>query len=131
MASPERDALTIEEYRQYVERTTRERDFQRMVEDFAHHMGWSLTYHTYDSRRSDEGFPDLVAIRDERLLFACAVELRALRHPVLKYLNFVPGNGPGTRPWRRHVARLHEHDQRAFVRLARLDHGAVLGTLHQ
>lgn len=29
-----------------------------------------LVYHTYDSRRSAEGFPDLVLCRGERLVFA-------------------------------------------------------------
>lgn len=31
--------------------------------------GW-LCYHTHDSRRSQAGFPDLVMIRGERLIFA-------------------------------------------------------------
>ena len=34
-------------------------------------QGW-MVYHTYDSRRSEEGFPDLVLLR-ERLVF---VELK-------------------------------------------------------
>jgi len=52
----------------------RENDFQREVIDLARSLGW-LCYHTYDSRRSPPGFPDIVAVRvnkDEtaRLLFA-------------------------------------------------------------
>lgn len=31
--------------------------------------GW-LVYHTHDSRRSQAGFPDLVAVRGERTIFA-------------------------------------------------------------
>lgn len=52
----------------------RESDFQRTVIEMAQHLGW-LCYHTYDSRRSQEGFPDLVLVRD-RVLF---VELKSER----------------------------------------------------
>ena len=44
-----------------------EKDFQAAVQDAAHLLGW-LTYHTYDSRHSAPGFPDLVLVR-ERVLF--------------------------------------------------------------
>jgi len=46
-----------------------EKDFQQMVLNVARPCGW-LAYHTYDSRRSDPGFPDLTLVRGERLLFA-------------------------------------------------------------
>lgn len=52
-----------------------ERDFQALVVQLAKLRGW-LTYHTYDSRRSDEGFPDLVMVRDDRVLF---IELKQER----------------------------------------------------
>lgn len=49
-----------------------EAEFQDSVLELAHKLGWELTYHTYDSRRSTEGFPDLVLCRprDERLVIA-------------------------------------------------------------
>jgi len=47
----------------------RERDFQRQVTDLARLYHWSW-YHTYRSDRSPAGFPDLVLIRAERLVFA-------------------------------------------------------------
>ena len=50
-----------------------ERDFQRQVIELAETMGWELIYHTHDSRRSREGFPDLIMVRDGRLL---ALELK-------------------------------------------------------
>ena len=37
------------------------------VVDLARTLGWRV-YHTYDSRRSQPGFPDLVLVR-ERILF--------------------------------------------------------------
>ena len=43
------------------------------VRELAHLYRWR-TYHTYDSRRSEPGFPDLVLIRPPRLLF---VELKS------------------------------------------------------
>ncbi len=47
-----------------------ERDLQRNIEREAMKFGWELTYHTYDSRRSKEGFPDLVMVRPPRVIFA-------------------------------------------------------------
>ena len=37
----------------------RERDFQQQIVQAASFYGW-MVYHTYDSRRSQPGFPDLV-----------------------------------------------------------------------
>ena len=42
---------------------------------YARLMGWR-TYHTYDGRRSDAGFPDLVLVRRPRVVWA---ELKAER----------------------------------------------------
>ena len=46
-----------------------EKDFLTKVRGFAKLYGW-LTYHTHDSRRSDEGFPDLVLCNGLSLIFA-------------------------------------------------------------
>lgn len=46
-----------------------EKDFQTSVLMLAGVRGWS-TYHTFDSRRSAPGFPDLVMVRDHDLIFA-------------------------------------------------------------
>jgi VRR-NUC domain len=42
-----------------------ERDWQRDVRKMLTGLGWRL-YHTYDSRKSDTGFPDLVAVSPSR-----------------------------------------------------------------
>lgn len=42
-----------------------EASFQQQIIDAAHYAGW-LVYHTYDSRRSAPGFPDLVLAHVER-----------------------------------------------------------------
>jgi hypothetical protein len=49
-------------------RWVRERDFQVAMMELAHLLGWRL-YHTWDSRKSEPGFPDLVMVRD-RVVFA-------------------------------------------------------------
>lgn len=46
-----------------------EKSFQNTVVQYAKLMGW-LVYHTYDSRRSESGFPDLVLVRDGEIIFA-------------------------------------------------------------
>lgn len=42
--------------------------WQAQIEQVAALLGW-LTFHPYDSRRSREGWPDLVCSRPPRLLF--------------------------------------------------------------
>ncbi len=46
-----------------------EASFQAAVIAFARLHRWRA-YHTADSRRSEEGFPDLVLVRGSRLVFA-------------------------------------------------------------
>jgi hypothetical protein len=51
---------------------TSEGDFQGQVINSAKKLGWARVYHTHDSRKSDEGFPDLVLVsrRQRRVIFA-------------------------------------------------------------
>ena len=46
-----------------------EKQFQAQVVELAQTLGW-LVYHTYDSRRSVPGFPDLVMVRNGVIHFA-------------------------------------------------------------
>lgn len=46
-----------------------EKQFQAAVVEYAEPMGWR-TFHPFDSRRSNPGFPDLTMVRRERLIFA-------------------------------------------------------------
>ena len=55
--------------RKVLDNALSERDFQRQVVLLAELMGWYV-YHTYDSRRSNPGFPDLVLVRTPCVVFA-------------------------------------------------------------
>jgi hypothetical protein len=55
-----------------------ERAFQSQVVRYARLAGWAV-YHTYDSRRSQPGFPDLVLVRRPRIVWA---ELKSQRGKV-------------------------------------------------
>ena len=52
-----------------LDRNLSERDLLAQVRQLALVCDW-LVYHTHDSRRSPAGFPDLVLVRSERLIFA-------------------------------------------------------------
>lgn len=71
-----------------------ESDWQWTVVDYARLMGW-IDYHTFDSRKSAAGFPDLLLIRPPELV---VVELKAERGRVttaqecwLDLFRLVPG----------------------------------------
>lgn len=68
--------------------------FQAFVIALARRLGWA-SYHTFDSRHSQGGFPDLVLVRCQRLLF---VELKSEKGKIspeqqtwIDMLAFVPG----------------------------------------
>ncbi|KKM97470.1 hypothetical protein LCGC14_1167650 [marine sediment metagenome] len=46
-----------------------ERQWQAQIVKAAEAVGW-LCYHTYDSRRSQKGFPDLVLVKAPVIIFA-------------------------------------------------------------
>ena len=48
---------------------TTEKQWTDQVRKIARLMGW-LDYHTYRSTRSTPGFPDLVLVRGDRIIFA-------------------------------------------------------------
>lgn len=47
-----------------------EKDFTSRVRVEAESAGWQLVYHTWNSRHSAAGFPDLVMVKGKRLIFA-------------------------------------------------------------
>lgn len=47
---------------------TSEKDLQSIVIEQMKWKGW-LCYHTFDSRRSQAGFPDLVAVKGTKIMF--------------------------------------------------------------
>lgn len=54
-----------------------EKDWQAQVVGVLQDVGF-ITYHTYNSRRSTAGFPDLVAVKPPRVLF---IELKKQNVP--------------------------------------------------
>lgn len=50
-----------------------EKEFQTRIVEAAKLYGW-MVYHTFDSRRSDPGFPDLVLVQNRVCLF---IELKS------------------------------------------------------
>lgn len=54
---------------QLIAKDMSEAALQTNVCDALERFGW-LYYHTYDSRRSNKGFPDVVAVRGGRLIVA-------------------------------------------------------------
>lgn len=47
-----------------------EEHFQQQIIDLARYRGYDLIYHTHDSRHSPSGFPDLILLKEERMIVA-------------------------------------------------------------
>lgn len=57
-----------------------ERELMQAASDLARSRGW-LVFHAFDSRRSEPGLPDLLCVRDGRLL---AIECKSAKGRVTK-----------------------------------------------
>jgi hypothetical protein len=77
----------------------RESDFQRWVVDLAGWRGWRL-YHTFDSRRSESGFPDLVLVRDRVLFRELKNDTRSLTREQRAWLDALVAAGADAKVWR-------------------------------
>ena len=77
-----------------------EKQFQSAVLKLARHTGW-LCYHTFDSRRSQPGFPDLVMVRDGEIVFAeLKSEKGKLTDAQRRWLTDLDMAGAETHVWR-------------------------------
>jgi hypothetical protein len=77
-----------------------EKDFQRTVLELAELRRW-LCYHTYDSRRSQAGFPDLVLVRRGRLIFAeLKTDVGRVSDPQQEWLKALDSTAAEVHVWR-------------------------------
>lgn len=76
-----------------------ERELQRAVVSLAHLRGWH-TYHTYDSRRSAAGFPDLVLVREYVVFAELKSEKGKLRPEQLAWQQWLAEAHYHVRLWR-------------------------------
>lgn len=81
----------------------REDDFQQQVVDLAGAYGFSLIYHTYDSRHSAKGFLDLVLAKEPP------------RAPRIIYAELKVGRRQATPEQQRWIAALHAAGQEVYV----------------
>ncbi len=80
-----------------------EHAFDLTVVDFAIHRGWSLTYHTHDSRKSEAGFPDRVFLHEawRRIIFVELKDMIRLVTPgQVEWLNGLMTIGQECGVWR-------------------------------
>lgn len=78
-----------------------EAQFLHRVKELAHFLGW-LTYHTYDSRGSEPGFPDLVLCHPSRgfLITELKTDAGVLRACQKRWLLLLQTAGIEVHVWR-------------------------------
>ena len=75
-----------------------EKDAQATILMLAETLGWRV-YHTFDSRRSAEGFPDLVLVRDRVVFAELKREGERPRPNQTDWLNTLAAAGAETYVW--------------------------------
>ena len=70
MTGPGRDGLTMDIYPINNDITTEKKFTNRVAYEATNVYGWDLVYHTWNSKNSAAGFPDLVMVKGKRLIFA-------------------------------------------------------------
>ena len=81
-------------------RVVTEKEFQSQVITLARACGW-MHYHTYDSRRSVSGFPDLVLVRAPRLLIReCKTDTGKVTPTQGEWINVLRQCGVDAAVWR-------------------------------
>jgi len=75
-----------------------ERDVQAAILDIARLLGWRA-YHTFDSRKSEAGFPDLVLVRDRIIFVEVKREGQRPRPNQVEWLNALSSAGAECYVW--------------------------------
>lgn len=80
--------------------TMSEKQWQWLVVNLATSLGY-LAYHTFDSRRSNPGFPDLVLVGNGKVIYAeLKTEKGRVRPEQKKWLKALKSNGAEAYLWR-------------------------------
>jgi hypothetical protein len=77
----------------------KEKEWQAQVVSLARRLGW-MTYHTYDSRRSEPGWPDLVLVRERMVIAELKTQTGRVSEAQRKWLNALQQAGVETYLWR-------------------------------
>lgn len=78
-----------------------EKEWQAQVVQLARLNGWRLIYHTFDSRHSKAGFPDLVLLRPPELLIVeLKTDIGKVKADQQEWLDALAACGVETAVWR-------------------------------
>ena len=77
----------------------KEKEWQAQVVSLARRLGW-MTYHTYDSRRSEPGWPDLVLLRERMVIAELKTQKGRVSEAQQKWLDALREAGVETYLWR-------------------------------
>lgn len=82
-----------------------EKQFQAKIIRLAQIQGWTV-YHTYDSRRSEPGFPDLVLAREKILYRELKTDTGTLTPPQKKWGEILTNAGGDYAVWRPSMSKI-------------------------
>lgn len=80
MTSTDTRSVSVEDYRREQAEAMSEKALQQHIVDAARKLGY-LVYHTFDSRRSEPGYPDLTMVHPQQKRIIFAELKREGKHP--------------------------------------------------